>query len=97
MRNHYPPYSGEHIPHESLDIDPQLRISFRETHTKPPKFFFFFFFLLLLELDELQGFFFFLRGIVLLYKKGLKSKIPPFLLKEEIIKLLFCSSLERKH
>lgn len=39
---------------------------------------------------------FFLRGAVLLYKKDLKSKTPPFLLKEGIIKLLLCSSLGKK-
>lgn len=40
---------------------------------------------------------FFLRGAVLLYKKkDLKSKTPPFLLKEEIIKLSLCSSLRKK-
>lgn len=33
---------------------------------------------------------------MLLYEKDLKSKNPIFPLKEEIIKLLFCSSLGKK-
>ena len=38
---------------------------------------------------------FFLRGAMLLYENDLNSKTPLFPLEEEIIELLFCSSLEK--